>query len=32
MFWLGFGIGAYTTIVIEFIALVILAIKRGHKK
>ena len=29
MFWLGFGIGVYSTIVIEFIALVILAIKRG---
>lgn len=32
MFWFGFGVGVYTTIVIEFIALVVLAIKRGHKK
>lgn len=32
MFWLGFGIGAYTIIVAEFIALIVLAIKRGHKK
>jgi hypothetical protein len=32
VFWFGFGIGVYTAIVIEFIALVILAIKLGHKK
>lgn len=32
MFWLGFGIGIYTLIVAEFIALVILAIKWGRKK
>ena len=32
MFWLGFGIGAYTTIIIEFIALIVYAIKRRKKK
>ena len=32
MFWFGFGIGVYTTIVIEFIALIVCAIKGRHKK
>lgn len=32
MFWFGFGIGAYTIIVAEFMALIVLAIKRGRKK
>lgn len=32
MFWFGFAIGVYTTIIIEFITLIILAIKRGRKK
>lgn len=32
MFWLGFGIGVYTIIVAEFMALIVLAIKRGRKK
>ena len=32
MFWLGFGIGAYTTVIIEFIALIVYAIKWGRKK
>lgn len=32
MFWLGFGIGAYTIIVAEFMALIVLAIKGGRKK
>lgn len=32
MFWLGFGVGVYTIIVAEFMALIVLAIKRGRKK
>ena len=32
MFWLGFGIGAYTTIIAEFTALIVYAIKGGRKK
>lgn len=32
MFWIGFGTGAYTIIVAEFMALIVLAIKRGRKK
>lgn len=32
MFWLGFGIGAYTTIVVEFIALIVYAIIERRKK
>lgn len=32
MFWLGFGVGVYTIIIGEFIALVIYAIKGGRKK
>lgn len=32
MFWLGFGAGAYTIIIAQFIALIVFAIKRGHKK
>ena len=32
MFWLGFGIGAYTTIFIEFIALIVYAIIGRRKK
>ena len=32
MFWFGFALGVYTAIITEFITLIILAIKRGHKK
>lgn len=32
MFWSGFGIGAYTTIVVEFIALIVYAIIERRKK
>ena len=32
MFWLGFGVGIYTTIVIEFIVLIIYAIIERRKK
>ena len=32
MFWFGFGIGVYTTIIIKFIVLVIYAIKGGRGK
>ena len=32
MFWLGFGIGAYTIIIAEFTALIVYAIKGGRKK
>ena len=32
MFLLGFGVGACTIIVAEFISLIVLAIKRGRKK
>ena len=32
MFWLGFGIGVYTAIIIEFIALIVYAIKGRGKK
>ena len=32
MFWLGFGIGAYSIFIAEFIELIVYAIKRGSKK
>ena len=32
MFWFGFGIGAYTTIVVEFLALIVYAIIGRGKK
>lgn len=32
MFWFGFGVGAYTTIIAEFIALIVYAIIRRDKK
>lgn len=32
MFWFGFGIGAYTTIIAEFTALIVYAIVGRRKK
>ena len=32
MFWLGFGVGVYTLVIAEFIALVIYEIKGGRGK
>ena len=32
MFWFGFGTGAYTTIIVEFIVLIVYAIIERRKK
>ncbi len=32
MFWLGFFVGGYALVLIEFIGILVYAIKRGKKK
>lgn len=32
MFWLGFGVGTYVVLMVEFIGILVYAVKRGRKK